>query len=110
VHAMVFDPGGIASSGLRLRLLFDEVMVPSAHSDGVGSRGFTTFEALSHGLRTCCLRFAARVAPAPRKTRFRVVAGWWPTLPGRDFNPLGFRCEVSSLFSLTSPPPHPGLP
>src|SRR5882724_3683670 len=33
------------------------------------------FGAQSHGLRTRCLRFAARVSPGPRKTRFRLGAG-----------------------------------
>jgi hypothetical protein len=32
------------------------------------------FGAELHGFRTRCLRFAARVTPAPRKTRFRLVA------------------------------------
>jgi hypothetical protein len=33
-----------------------------------------TFEAQSHGFGTGCLRFAGRVAPTPRKTRFRLLA------------------------------------
>lgn len=32
-----------------------------------------SFEALSHGFRTRCLRFAAWVIPGPRKTRYRLV-------------------------------------
>jgi hypothetical protein len=32
------------------------------------------FGAQSHGIRTRCLRFAGRVAPPPRKTRFRLLA------------------------------------
>lgn len=38
-----------------------------------GSR-IRTFEAQSHGFGTGCLRFAGRVAPTPRKTRFRLLA------------------------------------
>jgi hypothetical protein len=38
------------------------------HDEGVRVE---TFEAQSHGFSTCCLRFAGRVAPPPRKTRFR---------------------------------------
>jgi len=38
-----------------------------------------TFEAQSHGVRTRCLRFAARVAPGPRKTRYRLVASLYRT-------------------------------
>ena len=33
-----------------------------------------TFEAQSHGFGTGCLRFAGRVTPPPRKTRFRLLA------------------------------------
>ena len=33
-----------------------------------------TFEAQSHGFGTGCLRFAGRVTPTPRKTRFRLLA------------------------------------
>ena len=39
---------------------------------------FVAFEAQSHGFGTGCLRFAGRVAPTPRKTRFRLLA---KTLP-----------------------------
>ena len=40
---------------------------------GEGSRN-AAFEAQSHGFGTGCLRFAGRVAPTPRKTRFRLLA------------------------------------
>ena len=40
----------------------------------VGSHDNRPFGALSHGLHTRCLRFAVRVAPTPRKTRFRLPA------------------------------------
>jgi len=49
------------------------------------SRRFRSFEAQSRGPHTRCLRFAARVAPAPRKTRFRLVASF----AGRGLNPQG---------------------
>ena len=49
-----------------------------------------TYEAQSHGLLTRCLRFAAQVALAPRKTRFR----WLPAFPD-GLGPAGFRCKVS---------------
>ena len=39
-----------------------------------GSRDMNHFGAQSHGSLTRCLRFAARVTPAPRKTRFRLLA------------------------------------
>src|SRR5205823_4747123 len=40
----------------------------------VGSRDDDDFGAQWHGPLTRCLRFAARVTPAPRKTRFRPLA------------------------------------
>ncbi len=50
------------------------------------------FGARSHGFRTHCLRFAARVAPDPRKTRFRLVA----SLYRAGFGPAGLRCRFPS--------------
>ena len=43
----------------------------SVHHEGSHIR---TFEAQSHGFGTGCLRFAGRVTPTPRKTRFRLLA------------------------------------
>src|SRR5512140_3931585 len=65
-RALFFDPGGIASARpLRRRdAAFRQV-------NTVGSRDDVDFGAQSHGPLTRCLRFAVRVAPAPRKTRFR---------------------------------------
>ncbi len=40
---------------------------------------FIAFEAQSHGFGTGCLRFAGRVTPTPRKTRFRLLAGLFRT-------------------------------
>ena len=40
----------------------------------VGSHVKLDFGARSHSLQPRCLRFAARVTPAPRKTRFRLAA------------------------------------
>ena len=45
------------------------------------------FGAQSRSLRARCLRFVGRVAPLPRKTRFRLVAN----LAGQDFHLLGSR-------------------
>lgn len=52
----------------------------------------TNFEAQSHSLHARCLRFAATVAHAPRKTRFRLVAHLGRT----GFEPAGFHREVSA--------------
>ena len=65
---------------------------------------FGTFEAQSRGLLTRCLRFAARVAPVPRKTRYR-PAGY--ALVGRDFHPLG--CFLEFLGFGSSFPLEPGF-
>ena len=46
---------------------------PASMHNG-GSRNKDGFGAQSHGIRTRCLRFAGRVAPPPRKTRFRLLA------------------------------------
>jgi hypothetical protein len=43
-------------------------------SYSVGSRNFASFEARWHGPPTRCLRFAGRITPPPRKTRFRLLA------------------------------------
>ena len=64
---------------------------------------------LNHkGSRTRCLRFAGRVTPAPRKTRFRLAG---QPLPGRYGYLLGPRQEVSAMRLLpTSLPPPPAFP
>ena len=66
-----------------------------------GSR-ICTFEAQSHGFGTDCLRFAGRVAPTLRKTRFRLLARLFQTgLITRRVPAKGF--EVYP----TSQPPFP---
>jgi hypothetical protein len=55
------------------------------------------FEAQSHGFGTRCLRFAGRVAPTPRKTRFRLLAKLFRTgllKGGRD---LALACGCGRL-------------
>jgi len=53
--------------------------------NGVGPRHHVNFEAQSHGLHARCVRFAAAVADV----HATLASGWWPTLAGRDSNPLG---------------------
>ena len=48
-------------------------MLPSAQSTTSAPQS-SPVEALSRGLPTPCVRFAAGVAPGPRNTRFRLVA------------------------------------
>ena len=62
-----------------------------------------TYEAQWHGLHTPCVRFAAWVTPAPRNTRFRLLASF----TGQGWLPAGFQCKVSSVSP--SHPPCPGL-
>jgi hypothetical protein len=57
------------------------------------------FGARSHGFRTRCLRFAARVAPGPRNTRFRLVASLCRTGLVTRRTPL----SVSVIVYMTSP-------
>ena len=67
VRALLYDPGGTgytrpvqcADAAFRL-------------TQGVGSRHHIDCGAQSHGPHTRCLRFAGRVSPPPRKTRFRL--------------------------------------
>ena len=68
-HATLLDPGGISTPGPPRR-----VDAAFRCVKGVGSPGRSALGAESRGLHNRCLRFAAWVAPAPRKTRFRLVA------------------------------------
>jgi hypothetical protein len=54
-----------------------------------------SFEAPSRGLHTPGVRFAGRIAPPPRNTRFRLVA----ILYRAGWVPAGFRKKVSETFS-----------
>jgi len=64
---------------------------------GEGSR-IRTFEAQSHGFGTGCLRFAGRVAPTPRKTRFRLLARLFRTgLVTRRVPSKGFTMYPTSI-------------
>ena len=85
--ALLSDPGGPTHSG--------HALVPrhgprDVHDEGSRS---CNFGAQSHGFGTGCLRFAGRVAPPPRKTRFRLLA----SSTGRAWLPAGFHRKVSSF-------------
>jgi hypothetical protein len=61
-----------------------------------------TLGAQSHGLGTGCLRFAAGIAPGPRKTRFRLLARLYPVgLETHRVATKGFRWLI--LLSQASP-------
>ena len=64
-----------------------------------------SLEAQSHGLGTRCLRFAGRITPPPRKTRFRLPAKLYRT----GFLPVGFQRKVSEQISYMAHPPFPSL-
>ena len=92
--ALFSDPGGIGHARPSRRA--DAVPAADKSED---SRNDLFAEAQSHGLDTRCLRFAGRVAPPPRKTRFRLLA----SSAGRDSLtrrvPMkGFRVRGSSPF------------
>ena len=69
-RALLSDPGGTSRArplprfGVAFRQL-ERRRLPRRNAD---------FGAQSHGPRARCLRFAGRVTPRPRKTRFRLVA------------------------------------
>ena len=70
------------------------------HLKTVGDCHYHNFGALSHGLSTRCVRFAAAVT----RHHATLAAGWWLALAGWDFHPLGYptprntRCRlVASL-------------
>ena len=70
--------------------------------DSKGSHNVCTFVALSHGFCNRCLRFAAWVTPAPRKTRFRLLAKHYRTgLVTRRVMMKGFRF----FYIVSSPSP-----
>jgi hypothetical protein len=95
---LLSDPGGIAHARpLRRR---DAAFRP--YYD-VGSREVGYFGAPSHDPLTRCLRFAARVAPGPRKTRFRLLARLCRT-------GLVTRRVPAKGFCATSLPPFPSFP
>jgi hypothetical protein len=65
----------------------------------------TNFGAQSHGLHTRCLRFAAAVTDV----HARLASDWWPTLAGRDLNPLGSIARFQLWFATSSHPPRPSF-
>ncbi len=88
-HALLFDPGGPNAPGPMVEpealILTRPCGLPLLERASTPAKT-VGFEAQSHGLRARCLRFAARVAPRPRKTRFRPVG---QTLAGWDWLPTG---------------------
>ena len=96
--ALLYDPGGTGASG-PCDAPARPPLCPRRRLPRLAS-----FEAQSHGFGTGCLRFAGRVAPTPRKTRFRLLARLFRTgLVTRRVPSKGF--EVYP----TSQPPFPSF-
>ena len=69
VHAPLSDPGELFTPGLSRR-----VDAAFRWTNDVGTRGYFPLGAQSRGLPAPCVRFAGRITPPPRNTRFRLVA------------------------------------
>ena len=89
-YALLYDPGGTDAPGH-----YDAPTRPPYCPTTRAPACNVSFEAQSHGLSTRCLRFAAPVTRAPRKTRFRLPA----SSAGRDWLPAGFQRKVSECYS-----------
>ena len=100
VRALLSDPGGTFTPG-HTACRCGLPLLAQRRLPRLGS-----FEAQSHGPHTRCLRFAGRITPPPRKTRFRLSATLCRTGcfllqgPNERFQP----CLT------TSPPPFPSFP
>ncbi len=79
---VLFDSGRTDS---RLANIVAASMAPARCTTRASAN--ETFEAQSHGFQARCLRFADRVTPAPRKTRFRLMARLYRV----GFSPTGSR-------------------
>ena len=85
-------PAGPMASGL-----FQCPGIAPAASTAKAPAGIA-FEAQSHGFGTGCLRFAGRVTPTPRKTRFRLLARLFRTgLVTRRVPSKGFKVYPTSI-------------
>jgi hypothetical protein len=83
--ALLSDPG--RSDGIRPLRCPDAAPTASTAE----APACIAFEAQSHGFGTGCLRFAGRVTPTPRKTRFRLPAKLFRAgLVTRRVPPKGF--------------------
>ena len=104
-YALLYDPRG--TDRVRPRRRVDAAPACTTTK----APALSAFEAPSHGLGTPGLRFAARVAPTQRKTRFRLPAKLYRTgLLTRRVPSKGFRKCLSHLilFSQASwPKVHP---
>ena len=77
VRALFSDPGGTFAPGQELAEIGEHSAARRCGLPLLVQRRLPrigSFEAPWHGPHTRCLRFAGRIAPPPRKTRFRPLA------------------------------------
>lgn len=85
MHALLSDPGGIAATGQSGIALLVASMLPSA----ISMASAPTRNSLS-GLNHTAYMLAVYASPTGSPLfDARLASGWWPTLTGRDSNPLG---------------------
>ena len=88
MHAPLFDPGGIDGPGHSGdALLVGSSMLPSAFSNGVGSRLQDVVSGLYHA--ACMLAVYASRPGLPSVAAQDSLPAGGPPWPGRDLNPLG---------------------
>src|SRR5512132_3123187 len=85
MHALLSDPGGTAATGQSGIALLVASVLPSA-----GSMASAPTRSSLSGLNPTAYMLAVYASP-PGLPLFdaRLASGWWPTLAGRDSNPLG---------------------
>ena len=86
VRALLFDPGGTDAPGHRaLCPTYRRFGVAFRFCDDVGSHD-SLLSGLNHTARALAV-YASQ--PGSPLVHARLAFGWWPSLAGRDFNPLG---------------------
>ena len=95
-HAPLPDPGGAPAPGP-----FGTGVGVFRSTDRVDSARGLTFGTPSRGLHAPCVRFAARVSPAPRNTRFRLGA----RLGRSGLSPAGSHRRLPPCLSFYMPSP-----
>jgi hypothetical protein len=80
------EPSKQASGAAPLRMA--STVLPSTPTSASAS-ATTNFGTEFRSLRARCLRFVTTVARVLPHGHARLASGWWPSLAGRDSNPLG---------------------
>ena len=109
MHATLSDPDGTLESGHSgAALLVGSTVLPSAESKAsapVTSR-------LSRLHHAACMLAVYASQPGLPSVHARLASGWWPTLAGRDSNPLGpyVRFQPCPLHGILLTQAFPGAP